>query len=281
MFLLLPAYAGRIEYSANIPNACGDIDTLYAIMDPIQYTCGSGNFLPANTLGCATCPAGYTCTGGTYGFNETDAQGLTRTAAPILQNVNDACAANIPHRIRAVFTLNSYNCNVGYYLPADATGCVACLTGHTCVGGTYTFNETTDQGIEINTYTCDAGYYLPANNDGCVICSADSYCTGGTYQYSETETQGIGACGSGLYSPAGMSNANQCGHILHVGDAAVYLHGTKKTSPAVHVKIGNDIFYGNMTTADVVMHAGSAHKLKVNFGGQTYSIYDDTVNPNE
>ena len=46
-----------------------------------------------------------------------------------------------------VFERASYNCGSGYYLPADAIECVACLTGAVCAGGTYTFNETVDQGI--------------------------------------------------------------------------------------------------------------------------------------
>ena len=137
-----------------------------------------------------------------------------------------------------------------------------------CVAGKY------------NTITSTSEWYSSSNYARCegVDCMKGKVCTPCPENtYSPDGATTCTACPTGLYSPAGMSNANQCGHILHVGDAAVYLHGTKKTSPAVHVKIGNDIFYGNMTTADVVMHAGSMHKLKVNFGGQTYSIYDDTV----
>ncbi len=128
--------------------------------------------------------------------------------------------------------------------------------------------------------TCAAGTYLPAAYNECTACAAGSYCTGGTYDFNASASQGIAACAAGLYSPAGMSNANQCGHILHFGDATLYLHGVKKTTPAMHVRVGNDIFYGNMTTADVPMNVGTTQKLKVKYGGVTYSIYDDTVNVN-
>ena len=108
-------------------------------------------------------------------------------------------------------------------------------------------------------------------------CPENSYCTGGTYQYSETNDYGITQCPNSLYAPIGMSNANQCGHILYIGEEVVYLHSIKKTSPALHVKIGNNIFYGNMTTSDVVMHSGNEYKLKVKMGETIYSVYDDTV----
>lgn len=59
----------------------------------------------------------------------------------------------------------------------------------------------------------------------------------------------------------------------------MYLRSVKKTTPSLNAKIGNDIFYGNMTVADVAMNAATTRKLKVSYGGVTYSIYDDTINP--
>jgi len=115
-----------------------------------------------------------------------------------------------------------------------------------------------------NQYTCSPGYYVPANHDGCVICPADSYCPGGTYTFNKTETQGINTCANGLHTPAGMWESDQCGRILHIGE-----------------KVGNDIFYGNMTTADVPMSATATQKLKVKLGDTIYSVYDDTVNVGE
>ena len=220
----------------------------------------------------------------------------------ITENIPNGCNfVNGAPDLFAFFELNTHTCSAGYYLPANTDGCVACLSGHTCDGGTFSFNETIDQGIvvtypitttvtngcdnyqhlfavfEPNTHTCDAGYYMPANTDGCVICPADSYCAGGTYTFNETAAQGITACAAGLYAPTGMASATQCGHILHIGNDIVYLHSVKKTTPSLHAKVGDTVFYGNMTTADVPMHAGSERKLKVTFNGTIYSIYDDTV----
>ena len=131
-----------------------------------------------------------------------------------------------------------------------------------------------------NEYDCAPGEYVPANSDGCVVCPADSYCPGGHYVFNETETQGITACAPGLYAPTGMWESAQCGRILHIGDEVVYLRSTQKTTPALHVDIDNDgvaDFFGNVITLDVPMTNGTQRKLKLSYGGQTYSVYDDSV----
>ena len=228
------------------------------------------------------------------------------TFAYMTENVTGGCAEHPNGILRAVFTLNEHTCASGYYLPANYDSCVACPQNATCAGGTFTFNEHVAQGITYalpittnvsrgcnmnlsgpkvarftaNEHTCAPGYYLPANTDGCVVCPADSYCPGGTYAFNETTTQGINACATGLYAPTGMWEPAQCGRILHVGTEVVYLRATKKTTHAVHFDFNNDNvadYFANMTTADVPMHAGTTRKLKVQFGGQTYSVYDDTM----
>jgi hypothetical protein len=138
--------------------------------------------------------------------------------------------------------------------------------------------------FEINTYNCSAGYYLPANAIACVICPVDSYCGGGAYTFNETVPQGIVSCGAGLFAPSGMSSLTQCGRILHIGDNVVYLHSVKKTTPALHVDIDQDgtaDYFGNMTTLDVPMTNGTERKLKLQYDGVTYSVYDDSVDLSE
>ena len=124
---------------------------------------------------------------------------------------------------------------------------------------------------------CSASEYLPAHWYQCEQCPKNNYCTGGTYPYSETVSNGANQCPNSWYAPKGMSSVAQCGRILHVGDNVVYLRSAKKTTPSLHVKVGNDMFYGNATTLDIPMHTGTERKLKVRYNNTTYSIYDDSV----
>ena len=127
---------------------------------------------------------------------------------------------------------------------------------------------------------CGVGEYLPAHWYECKTCPENHYCAGGTYPYSEILTQGMTACGVGLFAPAGMWEAAQCGRILHIGDGFVYLRATKKTTPALHLDLDHDgiaDYFGNMTTMDVPMSHGTQRKLKVRYNNTTYSIYEDSV----
>ena len=182
----------------------------------------------------------------------------------------------------AVFEPNQYTCAAGEYLPANHDGCEPCLSGATCVGGTFTFsryfakgivytnNVTTDAGygcqafdarmtavFEPNRYTCSPGEYLPANAITCTTCPQNHYCVGGTYTFNETTAQGKVTCNTGLFSPAGSSEPELCGRILHVGDSYVYLRSTKLTAPSLHLDIDQDgipDFFGNMTRTSVAMN---------------------------
>lgn len=48
----------------------------YVSCQPGLYHCDSGNYLPANSTTCATCPSGYTCDGGWFPFDPVNDQGL-------------------------------------------------------------------------------------------------------------------------------------------------------------------------------------------------------------
>lgn len=134
-------------------------------------------------------------------------------------------------------------------------------------------------------HNCNTGEYLPQHWFQCEKCPENHYCpSGGTYSYSETNSNGATQCPNNLYSPTGMWESAQCGRILHIGDNVVYLRSVKKTTPALHVDIDNDgvaDFFGNVTTLDVPMHTGTDRKLKLQYNGVTYSVYDDTVDVGE
>ena len=60
--------------------------------------------------------------------------------------------------MRALFEPKTYDCDAGYYLPANTDGCTICGENSYCMGGTYTFNETETQGIT----ACPDGLFAPA-----------------------------------------------------------------------------------------------------------------------
>ena len=145
----------------DVVNGCA-IPTIYiengnaemvAVFEPNKYTCETGYFLPANVPGCRPCPIGFSCDGGTYTFNETVAQGISGKPL-ITTNITNICSNNILYslnnksRLISEWTPNEYTCEPGYYLPANVDGCRQCPKNNKCVGGTYSFNETTDQGIK-------------------------------------------------------------------------------------------------------------------------------------
>ena len=135
-------------YTENILNQCGVVNSnLQAVFILNQYTCNSGEFLPAYSLGCESCPDDFTCSGGTFDFNDNEYQGVEQSNTYITHNMSNMCATNAPHKLSAIFTPNVHNCSAGYYLPAGIDRCVKCLNDSYCPGGTYTFNETTTQGI--------------------------------------------------------------------------------------------------------------------------------------
>ena len=144
-------------------NMCGihAYDKMYATYQPNSYTCSSGQFLPANAIACALCPTDYSCSGGTFDFNAKYNQGLG-SQSTFTHNLTNTCATNAPHGFIATYQINSYNCSSGNYLPANGIACAPCPAGGNCSGGTFTFNETTNQGVD----SCNTGYYK--DNGTCI-----------------------------------------------------------------------------------------------------------------
>ena len=125
---------------------CDDATDYFAVYEIDSYTCNPGQYLPANTLGCVSCPNGFVCNGGTYNFNPNKYQGL-EIGTISTNTINNICAVNFPPELYSVYEPNEHNCAPGYYLPAGFDACTICPQNNYCLGGTYTFNETINQGI--------------------------------------------------------------------------------------------------------------------------------------
>ena len=154
-----------------------------------------------------------------------------------------------------------------YSAGGTATSCTSCNRDYT-ISGTAASNHDSASDCKI---TCSGGEYVPTAGDGCVNVGAGYWGAGGTV--SQTSTLGRNACASGLTtigSGAGADEAGDCGRVLNVDNEKIYLRSTKKTTPSLNISINGDVFYGNMSTA-------TKGSLRINSGGTTYSVYDDSM----
>lgn len=219
---------------------CDDSGIRYfAIYEINTYDCPSGYYLPANTLGCKPCPSDFNCPGGTFQFNPDMFQGL-EFRDTITTTMNNACAANFPSGISAIYAPNVHDCATGFYMPANMDGCIQCPENNYCAGGTYTFNETVTQGI----IPCpDSNPYAPVG--------------------MWTESQ----CGRKLhvgdeYLYVHRSPANPTEHRLYIkfGDNVYSANATPIDS-----------------NPNIKMSANAQRSLHVKIDGIEYLIHDDSV----
>ena len=86
------------------------VSKYFAVYEINTYTCAPGEYLPANTLGCVSCPNGFSCPGGTFEFNVDEFQGLSFESVPN-NTKNNVCAANFPKKMYAVYEPNTITVN--------------------------------------------------------------------------------------------------------------------------------------------------------------------------
>ncbi len=218
--------------------------------------------------------------------------------------------------ITATWTTDSITCAEKKYLPAGATVCVNCIAGGYCPGGTFTYNPNLVQGITVcatNTYsnaaaaqctacltangyqnsgdefadhayesscktTCAVGQCVATARAACTNVGTTGWATGGVVAQGNTLAcnvcqSGTSTCGYG----ACADEAGDCGRVLHVGANKLYLRSDRKTDRTLNVKIGNNIYYANMSPANLNMSNGVNKSFKIKVGNAVYSIYDDSM----
>jgi len=99
----------------------------------------------------------------------------------------------------------TYNCSAGTYLPADGIECATCTAGNYCIGGNYTYNETTTQGLT----PCTANYTSSAGASTCVpmtyninyVLNGGNALPSGYTQLEYIQSTGTQWIDTGIYAP--------------------------------------------------------------------------------
>lgn len=237
--------------------------------------CAAGTYTSAASTATSCTPAskGYyvsgteqtaqsACAAGTYTSSTgqskcTDAAAGTYTTGCQITNTNTACTGT------SVCATNTWS-------NAKASSCTACTTakGYGNSGTTAAAHN----GIASCKVTCGGGKYVATAGAGCVDVGIGYWGAGGTV--AENATLARNQCAAGLTTigtGAGADEAADCGRVLHVGDGKLYLRSVKKTTPSLNISINGTTFYGNMTEGT------SKGSLRINSGGKTYSVHDDSM----
>ncbi len=246
-----------------------------------KISCGAGTRVASADAVCTT-PSGNWYVGA-----HTVAAGSTSSVNSCLANYTISGTAATNHDAASDCRIS---CGAGTRIvSANATSCT------TPSGNWYVGAHTVPQGSTSSVNSCLANYSISGtaatNHDAAADCKIS--CSGGTYiaAANNTSCSNVGAgywaaastvsqgsagarnqCASGLTTigyGAGADEAGDCGRILNVGTDKVYLRSTKKTTPSLNIKIGDQTYYGNMSTA-------TKGTLRIKNGTTTYSVHDDS-----
>ena len=113
---------------------------------PTTVTCSAGQYLPGQSSTCATCLAGYYCSGGTWRLGDSSPSGLTKCPNDKPESAagsssESACHASTPPAPTTV------TCSAGQYLPGQSSTCATCLAGYYCPGGTWNLGDSSPSGL--------------------------------------------------------------------------------------------------------------------------------------
>ena len=145
-----------------------------------------------------------------------------------------------------------------YGVDGTSKGCWVYYDKLQCDGGYYNKNYTAN-----GTYDFTYKTLVALQAGACTPVGTGYYSADGALTRTECDT-GLVTCGAGKCA----NEAADCGRILHAGNQSINLRSVARTSPALNVKIGNQTFFGALSTS-------YSSALKVKNDGTTYSVVND------
>ncbi len=165
-------------------------------------------------------------------------------------------------------------CGADYYQPSDGedvTSCTPCLANYHTYGDTAADHDAASDCL----ISCDGGYYLAnANDTTCSDVKAGYWAQSSMVAQGSTGSRtqcknGWTTIGYGF----GANEETDCGRIFNYGNQKIYLRSAKRgdaSQPALHVKIGDVIFYGTMKQV-----TGPQSGFNAEYDGKNYLIVND------
>ena len=154
---------------------------------------------------------------------------------------------------------------------STATSCTPCLTNYHTYGNTAADHDAASD-CQIS---CDGGSYLAkANDTTCTNVGAGYWAANSMVNYGSAGSRtpcknGWTTIGYGF----GANEEDDCGRIFNYGNQKIYLRSAKRgdaSQPALHVKIGDVIFYGTMKQV-----SGPQSGFNAEYDGKNYLITND------
>ncbi len=223
-----------------------DVDvTATVVWTAATVECLAGTYLDANTQECESCIAGNYCPGGSYELGQSEDLGI-------------------------------YICGTDSWSDDGASACTNCLTANGYHNSGLSFIDHAHESSCITT--CIGGQCVPVARAACANVGAGGWSSGGNVPQGNTLACNV--CPSGEMTigyGVGANESGDCGRVLHVGDSQLYLRSDRKTEHTLNFKIGDKIYYANMSTDNIGMSHGATKALKLRFNNTTYSAYDDSA----
>ncbi|MFQ6744833.1 MAG: InlB B-repeat-containing protein, partial [Alphaproteobacteria bacterium] len=291
------SYNGQIQGRTACPSGYGNSATGSVAQTACYLTTEAGKYVATAQGALTDCPAGDYCTGGVKvnygsiggstpcpdgyrngaaGYSAESQCLMTVLAGKYVASKNATsatnCAAGTAKTAHTVAYGSMSSCDVcgaNQYSDAGAGACSACATdkGYSNSGDV----AENHAGVESCKTMCGPGTWVATAGGVCENVGAGYYGAGGIVLQGSISAN-RGQCVAPLTTIGygfGANEADDCGRKLHAGSEVIYLRSAPRTSPALNVRVGDDIFYGAMSTA-------LSGKLKVkDVDNTTYSVVND------